>query len=214
MGANLHATWMLKWQNFCRNRPLRRATLTNSALPGAARCALASPLWQYVACRDGSVSSNTILSRGVEAVKMTNRKSGKNFTFCLIALDPQDRLRYPLVSLFFDMCWWLWLARGVWENLFDIEFARVRVGSLVQKWHGSRALKWRNFRRTGALRRASSKNSALPGAARCALASPLWQHVACRDGYVFRPSNTVLQPGRRSGQDGEQKSREKNWRFA
>ena len=122
---------MLKWQNFRRNRFLRRATLKNSALPGAARCALASPLWQYVACRDGYVfrPSNIILSRGVEAVKMTNWKSGKKITFCLIALDPDNRLRYSLVSLFFDMCWWLWLARGVWENLFDIEFAAAKVGS-------------------------------------------------------------------------------------
>ena len=49
------------------------------ALPGAARCALASPLWQYVACRDGFVSSTILLCRGVEAVKMANRKSGKNY---------------------------------------------------------------------------------------------------------------------------------------
>ena len=77
------------------------------------------------------VLSHAILffTGGVEAVKMANRKSGKNITFCLIALDPQDRLRYPLVDLFFDMCWWLWLARGVWENLFGIEFVCTKVGS-------------------------------------------------------------------------------------
>ena len=122
---------MLKWQIFSRNRLLRRAALKYSALPGAARCALASPLWQHVACRDGYVfrQSNIIPSRGVEAAKVTNRNSGKNFTFCFIALDPEDRLRYPLVSLFFDMCWCLWLARGVWENLFDIEFVHAKVGS-------------------------------------------------------------------------------------
>ena len=68
---------------------------------------------------------------------MANRKSGKNFTFCLIALDPQDRLQYPPVSLFFDVCWWFWLARGVWENLFDIEFAWVMVGSWAQNLHDS-----------------------------------------------------------------------------
>ena len=126
---------------------------------------------------------------------MTNRISGKNSTFCLIALCPDNRLRYPLVSLFFDMCWWLWLARGVWENLFDVEFVCIRVGSWAQKLHGSRKLKCQNFGRKWLLRRASSKNSALPGAARCALASPLWQHVACRDGLLFRPSNTLPSRG-------------------
>ena len=70
-----------------------------------------------------SVQAILLFSRGVEAVKVTNRKSGKKISFCLIALDPDNRLRYPPVSLFFDMCWWLWLARGVWENLFDIEIA-------------------------------------------------------------------------------------------
>ena len=44
-------------------------------------------------------------------------------TFCLVALDPEDRLRYPLVSLLFDMCWWSWLARGAWENLCQIFLA-------------------------------------------------------------------------------------------
>ena len=140
---------------------------------------------------------------------MANRKSGKNVPFCLIALDPEDRLRYPLVSLFFDMWWWLWLARGVWENLFYIEFVVFKVCSWAQHLHGSRMLELRNFRRNHRFRRASSKNSALPGAARCALASPLWQHVACRDGLPFRPSNISLGPGRRSGQDDEQKIREK-----
>ena len=76
-----------------------------------------------------SVQAILFFSRGVEAVEMTNRKSGNNFTFCLIAQDPEDRLRYPFVSLFFGMCWWFWLRRGAWENLFDIEFACVKVGS-------------------------------------------------------------------------------------
>ena len=76
-----------------------------------------------------SVQALLLLARGVEAVKMANRKPGENFTFCLIALDPDNRLRYPLVSLFFDMCWWLWLARGVWENLFHTKFVGTKVGS-------------------------------------------------------------------------------------
>ena len=49
--------------------------------------------------------------------------------FCLVALDPRDRLRYPPASVFFDMCWWSWMARGVWEHLFDIEFVHAKVGS-------------------------------------------------------------------------------------
>ena len=52
----------------------------------------------------------------------------EKFHVLLDSLDPQDRLRYALVSLFFDMCWWLWLARGVWENLFCIEFVLTKVG--------------------------------------------------------------------------------------
>ena len=84
----------------------------------------------HVACRDGYVfrQSNTILSRGVEAVKMANGKSGKKITFCFTALNPDNRLRYPLVSLFFDICWWFWLRRGVWETLFDIELCGTKAG--------------------------------------------------------------------------------------
>ena len=90
-----------------------------------------------MACRYGmwlvetdmpSVQVIFLLARGVEAAKMANIKSWKNSAFCLLALDPEDRLRYPLVSLFFGICWWSWLARGVWENLFDIEFVCTKVG--------------------------------------------------------------------------------------
>ena len=72
---------------------------------------------------------------------MANRKSGKHFTFCLIALGPDNRLRYPLVSLFFDMCWWLWLARGVWEHLFHVIFFGIKAGLRAQHLHGSRMMK-------------------------------------------------------------------------
>ena len=77
-----------------------------------------------------TVLSQAILfyTGGVGAGKMTNRKSGKKFTFSLIPLDPDNRLRYPPVSLFFDMCLTFWLGRGVWENLFDIEFAHAKAG--------------------------------------------------------------------------------------
>ena len=75
-----------------------------------------------------SVQAIFFFSRGLEADPVTNRKSGKNFTFSLIALDPDNRLRYPLVSLFFMMCLCLQIARLVQENLFDIEFAPAKVG--------------------------------------------------------------------------------------
>ena len=61
---------------------------------------------------------------------MTNRKSGKLFTFSLVALDPDNRLRYPLVSLFFMMCLCLQIARLLQENLFHIEFVCV-IGRLL-----------------------------------------------------------------------------------
>ena len=32
------------------------------------------------------------------------QKIREKFAFCLIALDPDNRLRYPPVSLFFDLC--------------------------------------------------------------------------------------------------------------
>ena len=61
---------------------------------------------------------------------MTNRNSGKIFTFSLIALDPDNRLRYPPVSLFFMMCLCLRIARLVQENLFHIEFVCL-IGRLL-----------------------------------------------------------------------------------
>ena len=77
-----------------------------------------------------TVLSQAILffTGGVEAVQVTNRKSGKNFTFSLIALDPDNRLRYPPVSLFFVMCLWWRLAPEFEENLFGARFRGVKVG--------------------------------------------------------------------------------------
>ena len=60
---------------------------------------------------------------------MTNEKSGQICKFSLITLDSKDRLRYPLVSLFFMMCLCLQIERLVQENLFDIEFV-VIIGRL------------------------------------------------------------------------------------
>ena len=84
-----------------------------------------------VACRDGSVfrPSNISLGPGRRSGQDGEQEIREKITFCLIALDPDNRLRYPPVSLFFGMWWWFWLARDVWENLFGIEFAKVKVGS-------------------------------------------------------------------------------------
>ena len=49
-------------------------------------------------------------------------------TFCFSALDPEDRLRYPPVSLGFDMQGRSWASPDVWENLFGVEFWKVKVG--------------------------------------------------------------------------------------
>ena len=62
------------------------------------------------------------------AVNLKRRKCGKNMMFCFSALDPENRLRYPPVSLSFDMQGRLWLSPGVWENLFDIDFLHAKVG--------------------------------------------------------------------------------------
>ena len=84
-----------------------------------------------MACRDGVVvTAQAILlcRRGAEATWMTNWISGKFFTFWFSALDPEDRLRYPPVSLFFGMYSWSQTRRGVQENLFDTRFAAAKVG--------------------------------------------------------------------------------------
>ena len=120
---------MMKWQNFGRTGVLRRASPKNSALPGGRSLRARAPLYGSMWLVE-TVLSQAILffTGGVEAVKMTNRKSGKKITFCLIALDPGNRLRYPPVSLFFAIYWWSWLRRGFWDNLFDIEICGLKVG--------------------------------------------------------------------------------------
>ena len=65
---------------------------------------------------------------GQTAVNLVSKIPGKIQTFWVIALDPDNRLRYPLVSLGFDMRGRLWYRPGVRENLFDIEFWEVKVG--------------------------------------------------------------------------------------
>ena len=84
-----------------------------------------------MACRGGFASrpSNTSLGPGRRSGQGGEQEIRENFTFCLIALDLENRLRYPPVSLFFDMCLTFWNGRGVWDSLFDIEFAGAKVGS-------------------------------------------------------------------------------------
>ena len=72
--------------------------------------------------------SNTPPRRGLEAKQMWTGFSGILVMFPLLALDPDDRLRYPPVSLLMDMCWWFWLGRCVPENLFDVRFWGFKLG--------------------------------------------------------------------------------------
>ena len=139
---------------------------------------------------------------------MTNRNSGKNSTFCVTALNPDNRFRFPPVSLFFDMCLTFWLGRGVLENLFGVEFVASKVGWRAQNLHGPETLNMENFARNHRFRRATPKNSALPGAARCALASPFHGTWLVETVLPYRQKNTLLAPGRRSSKSDEHKFRE------
>ena len=96
-------------------------------LLAGARCPVMAGTW-LVETVLLTVKATLFFSRGVEAATMTNRKSGKIFTFSLIALDPDNRLRYPPVSLFFMMSLNLQMARLVQENLFDARFLPDKVG--------------------------------------------------------------------------------------
>ena len=71
-----------------------------------------------------TVLSQAILffTGGLEAVELTNRKSGKKLTFSLIAPDPTDRLQNPLVSLFFVMCSWWRVVLEMQGNSFEVRF--------------------------------------------------------------------------------------------
>ena len=53
--------------------------------------------------------------------------SGEKITFLSFAQNPDNRFRYPPVSLSRSMCWWLWLGRGVPEQLFETRFGRSKV---------------------------------------------------------------------------------------
>ena len=90
-----------------------------------ARCPLMAGMWLVEA-----VLSQAILffTGGVEAMQVTNGKSGKIFTFSLFALDLTDRLRYPPVSLFFVMYRWWRFVVEFQENLFGARFWWIKVG--------------------------------------------------------------------------------------
>ena len=121
-----------------------------------------------------TVKANLFFSRGLEADPVTNRKSGKNFTFSLIALDPDNRLRYPPVSLFFMMCWCSQTRRGVQENLFHIEFV-CTIGRLLGAkfaWLTNREMTkfWPNM----PFPEGNANFSGPAGGRSLALAAPLW----------------------------------------
>ena len=130
---------------------------------------------------------------------MTNRKFGKNSTFCFTALDSKHRLRYPLVSLFFGMCLTFWARRGVWDNLFHIKFVcsiwsgcgrKICMARQCSIWQISARLAQSEGRRY--LFRPCR------GAARCALAPPFHGTWFVETVLLNRQSNTSLGPGRRS----------------
>ena len=73
-----------------------------------------------------TVKANLFFSRGLEADPVTNRKPGKIFTSSLIGLDPGNRFRYPLVSLFFMMCLCLRIAGLVQEICLISNLRRPR----------------------------------------------------------------------------------------
>ena len=142
---------------------------------------------------------------------MTNRQPGKNQTDCLIAPDPDNRLRYPPVSLFFDMCLTFGQGRGVWENLFDIEFACTKVGSRAQNLHGPKMFNVENFDRNPRFRRATPKTGPRRGRSLRARVPLHSCHVVCSDNSVA--SKSVLGPGCRRRIDDEHKVREKFYAF-
>ena len=50
-------------------------------------------------------------------------------TFSLLAQNPDNRFRYPPVSLSRDMCWWLLLAGGAPEQFLDEDYCGPRSGA-------------------------------------------------------------------------------------
>ena len=128
---NLHGPKMLIMENFGGTAASEELRLNIRPCRGplAARSRLPFHDTWLVETVCLSVQAIVFSAGGVEAGSVTNRNSGKNSTFSVIALVFENRLRYPPVSLFFDMCLTFWLGRGVWENLFDPSFFGTKVGS-------------------------------------------------------------------------------------
>ena len=155
-------------QNFGRTCQILRATPIFPALRGplaGARCPLMAGTW-LVETVLSYRPSNILLGPGRRSGQHDEQEIRENSTFTLVALDPEDRLRYPPVSLFFMMCLWSQTARGVQENLFDTRFLCDKVGCAAQNLHGRPGLKMQNFGRTCQILMATPIFPALPGAAR------------------------------------------------
>ena len=86
---------------------------------------------------------------------------------------------------------------GPWcpRKILGKRFVGTKVAVWAQKLHELEILKMENFAWTCPNLRATYIFPALPGAARCALASPYGRDMTCRDGFGgHRPSNSI--PGR------------------
>ena len=84
------------------------------------------------------------------------------------------------------------MGRGVPEKFLETKFGGVKVGVWAQKLRELEILKMENFAWTCPNLRATYIFPALPGAARCALASPYGRGMTCRDGFGgHRPSNFI-----------------------
>ena len=135
MSAKIAWPEILKIGIFCWRGCFRRLSYIFRALPGAARCARASPYGRDMTCRDGSAcpSKNTLPGRGVEAKKMLTWFSGILITFSFSALHPDNSFQYPPVSLFVDMSTLIWFRPGVPKKFLEKKFASPRLRSPVQK---------------------------------------------------------------------------------
>ena len=99
------------------HNPFKKPNL-NSALASRQRTDFVlfdaqTPASVNMACRDGSVSSNTALGPWCRRRIGDEQKFREKFDVFGLALDPDNGFRYPPVSLFFDMCLTFWDRRGV-----------------------------------------------------------------------------------------------------
>ena len=130
-------------------------------------------------------------------------------TFSLIALDPNNRLRYPPVSLFFMMCLCLQIARLVQENLFRVEFVVIIGRMLGAKFACLRNHEMTKFWPDLPFPKGYANFGGPAGGcslrARCPLMAGTWLVETV---LLYRQSKSALGPGRQSSQDDGQKIRE------